>query len=120
MALAPFSFILNSERMGFWIMQNSENKLISHLLFVDDIKISASSKKNLQNQLRLTQQFGKMVGFDFGFNKCALATIKPGKTIPEEALHLNSGRIEPLQNNLYKYLGTFQGAEADLQKPKTT
>ena len=120
MALAPLSFILNSERMGFRITQNSENKLISHLLFVHGIKIYALSRKNLQNQLRLTAQFGKMVGLDFGFNKCALATIKHGKTIPEEALHLGSGRIEPLQNNLYKLLGTFQGAEADCKKPKTT
>jgi len=117
MALAPLSMLLNSDNMGFKIPISDKIRSLSHLLFVDDIKIYASSNKNLKNLLHITENFGKAVGLEFGFNKCSVATSKRGNKAVEQPVCLKSGTINPLES-FYKYLGIWQDSEPNLEKTK--
>ena len=121
LALAPLSKLLNNEEMGFKVKVNNNITQLSHLLFVDDIKIYASSKKNLKNLLHLTEQYGQTVGLDFGYQKCALATTKHGNKASEDAITLSTGTIDPLQQEqLYKYLGIFQDTNTNCKSTKAS
>lgn len=50
----------------------------SHLLYVDDLKLYAESKQQLEVLLTVTQQFSDDIKMNFGLDKCATIEIKKG------------------------------------------
>jgi len=117
LCLFPLTTLINKEEIGFKFHINNETFQLSHLLFVDDLKIYASSQKDLKNLIHLTEQFGDMVGLEFGFSKCAVAAQKRGKQVPCESIPLKNGIIEELKD-AYKYLGTYQDIESNTSVTK--
>jgi len=52
---------------------------LTHLLYMDDIKLFAQNDTGLQKMVDLVRRFSDDIGMTFGINKCAKLTVKRGK-----------------------------------------
>ena len=82
-------------------------ELISHLLFMDDLKLYAGNEKGLDALIRKVHAFSRDIGMEFGLEKCAKSVIKKGKKVPGQNLEIEDGKfVEDLEHDkTYKYLG---------------
>ena len=89
-----------------------QNKVISHLFYMDDLKLFAKNEKELNDQLNIVKAFSDAIKMQFNAEKCAKLTIKRGKHSSSENLSLDSEtKIKELeQNATYKYLGISENA----------
>ena len=98
LALAPLSRMLHRAKTGFKI----KKALISHLKYMDDLKIYAKNREEMKRCIELVEVFSKDIKMDFGVDKCAVIHIKNGT--PSNVPFLSD--IPTLQPyNLYKFLG---------------
>ena len=109
LALNPLSLILNNSEKGYKIALNNVQHTISHLMYMDDIKLYASSLSNLNKLADMTQMFSTDIQMKFGIDKCKLQSIRRGH-MEKNNYQLNSGEyIDPIDDiNGYKYLGYQQ------------
>ena len=52
---------------------------ISHLLYMDDLKLYSETEQNLEKLLLSTHAFSRDIGMQFGLDKCLKITLKAGK-----------------------------------------
>ena len=82
-------------------------KSITHLFYMDDLKLFAKDDPKLEGLLQTVKQFSGDIGMKFGLEKCAKATFFKGSLEKSTSIKLeNSTKIKELeQEELYKYLG---------------
>ena len=98
----------HSNRLGYYIGKgHSLEQLICHLLFMNDLKLSASNDNQLYSLLETVRYFSTDIGMKFGLDKCRKSTILKGKCSKTESIQLTSDEnIKELNNvELYRYLG---------------
>ena len=80
---------------------------MTHLFFVDDLKLYATTANQIKVLLDLVTQFSNDIGMVFGESKCAYEIIERGKLkSSEETLVMNGLSIRPLkEGECYRYLG---------------
>src|SRR5699024_3774954 len=67
LAINPLSTILRNSQYGFQIkIRNKTETTVSHLLYMDDIKLYASTKNQLTLLIQLTENFSTDIGMSFG------------------------------------------------------
>ena len=71
---------------------------MTHFLFMDDLKLNASSGTKLQSVLDITLQFSNDIGMEFGLDKCWKVHFVRG----EVAMSLGH------KDEAHKYLGVLQ------------
>jgi hypothetical protein len=49
---------------------------ISHLLYMDDLKLIVKSEEELQKQIQTVKTFNDIIHMDFGLDKCDKITLK--------------------------------------------
>ena len=106
-ALFPLSNLLNSNNCGYKIYDET----ISHLFFMDDLKLYTKNDDHLETQLNVVKMFSDDICMSFGLDKCAKASFKRGKLkySPPVKLDLKS-EIKSLESDqCYKYLGVLEG-----------
>lgn len=111
LCLNPLSNILKSTTYGFKIKhQNTTQHTINHLLYMDDIKIFAPNKTQMQALLKITEEFTKDTGMEFGITKCKMLHIERGRFYAQETPEtLNNEVIKNMEpEETYKYLGFEQ------------
>ena len=83
---------------------------VNHLLYMDDLKLYAKDKKELDTLIQTVRVFSKDIGMDFGIEKCAMIQMKRGKFVISEGIELPNGKeIRSLDDQEgYKYLGILQ------------
>ena len=124
LALNPLSKMLNESGLGFKLLDGNKNThTISHLFYMDDLKLFAKNTDELSRLLEITAQFSKDIQMNFGADKCAILNVEKGKTkaIPSASLkvHANSCEIEALNpHNSYKYLGFHQNLTINNRQSK--
>ena len=93
---------------------------VTHLLFMDDLKVYARDERAMKKALSLVDRVSKAVGMELGLRKCAVANILRGKLQEGGALALSDDRTVPTANNddPYSYLGIEQVIEPDLKTVK--
>ena len=74
-SLIPLSLELNSSCYGYKI----RTEQITHLLFMDDLKLYAKDDSELEGLVRIVKEFIYDIGMAFELSKCAKATFKRGK-----------------------------------------
>jgi len=89
LSLLPLSWLLKRSNLGYRMSQI----IISHLLFMDDLKLYASNDKQLQQMLSIVKTFSDDIRMQFGIDKCNKVTIIKGKVRPSENITLNNGEI---------------------------
>ena len=88
------------------VIDSTKKTTISHLLFIDDLKLYAANGQQLNNQIKLVKTFSDDIRMSFGIEKCNKVTIKRGKITKSENIVLDNGEIlKTLDlNKMYKYL----------------
>ena len=61
---------------GFQV-HGTERK-ISHLLYMDDLKLLGRNENDLKNEMKIVQTISKAVNLNFGLEKCARMCLKRG------------------------------------------
>ena len=65
---------------------------VNHLLYMDDLKLYAKDKKELDALIQTVRVFSKDIGMDFGIEKCAMIQMKRGKFVMSEGIELPNGK----------------------------
>jgi hypothetical protein len=93
---------------------------ISHLLYMDDLKLIAKSEEEIRKQVQTVKTFSDDIHMDFGLEKFAKITFKKGKLIHLQNLVIDINREiqEPEHGKKYKYLGTEESEGIQHQQMK--
>jgi len=102
--LIPFTEQLNMLNTGY--VEHITKTKISHLLYMDDLKLIAKSEEELQKQIQTVKTFSDDIHLEFGLGKCAKISFKRSKLVHLQNLVINFNReIQELeQGKTYKYL----------------
>ena len=69
--LLPLSWLLKRTKIGYNISgRNTPAVKISHLLFMDDLKLYANNDSNLKILLEVVREYSEDVRMGFGLDKC--------------------------------------------------
>jgi len=108
MCLFPLSSLLRDLQKGFTI----DGTVISHLLYLDDLKLYSKSEEDMVTLVNTVRIFSDDIRMNFGFSKCANLAVKRGKVIECADINLPGGTIGALSFSAsYKYLGVLESAE---------
>ena len=112
LSIAPISHALR-ESSGFSVPYLGSP--VTHLFFMDDLKVYARNSDILGDTLRVVDRVSRAVGMELGLRKCAVAHVKRGKYVGGENYLLPEERkIERVaQGGTYWYLGIEQLFRAD-------
>ena len=107
LSIAPISHALR-ETMGAIVPYLDHP--VTHLFFMDNLKVYAESSDALGDTLRVVDRVSRAVGMELGLRKCAVAHIKRGKYVHgEDYLLPEERRIERVaRGGTYRYLGIEQ------------
>ena len=75
-ALIPLTIILRKTGFGYQTSKNAAK--ISHLFYMDDLKMYGKSAPELESLLNTVRIFSNDFSMEFGLDKCATLTIKRG------------------------------------------
>jgi hypothetical protein len=116
LAINPLSTLLKTTKAGYKIKKDQQTK-INHLLFMDDVKLYAESKPQLQSLLKTVKIFSDDIKMKFGIDKCATININRGITNYSGDTYLSIEELAP--DTVYKYLGMPQNStfnQTDIRK----
>ena len=68
-------------RMNTGYEQHTTKTKISHLLYMDDLKLIVKSEEELQTQIQTVKTFSDDIHMEFGLEKCAKIAFKRGKLV---------------------------------------
>lgn len=113
-AINPLSTLLNSTHYGFKIKEkiNVTNYILSHNLYMDDLKIYAGNESHLKQMINITQKFSEDIRMKFGLDKCRTIHIIKGKMTNRDENTIISIESMKLEEK-YKYLGIEQASTID-------
>ena len=105
LALVPLTSELATSGYGYKISNTSAP--ISHLFYMDDLKLYSKNDQEQLGELKIVKQFSDDTGMEFGLEKCAKASFKKGKLALTGNIIIDEyTTIEELnQEGIYKYLG---------------
>ena len=106
-AMIPLTSLLRREKMGYKF--GKDGRKINHLLFMDDLKLYVSCRKELENLCAVVDKFSKDIRMEFGLKKCATVVMKDGVRERCDELVLPDGRaMQEVEEEGYKYLGVLE------------
>jgi hypothetical protein len=73
---------LNRSNCGYQI-HGTERK-ISHLLYMDDLKLIGRSEEELTNEIQIVRTLSTDIKMKFGWEKCARVCLKSGKVYRQQ------------------------------------
>ena len=91
LVMAPLSMILNRETKR--CMFGNAGKLVNPLLFMDDLKLHASSQRELHSFVRTVESFSIDIGMEFGLDKFKALVVRNGKHVRSDGDELPSGEV---------------------------
>ena len=105
LSVNPLSFLLKKQEA--YKAGSRKDQTISHLFFVDDLKLYAKSIKKARIMLETVTMFSKDIGMTFGESKSAYQYIERGKHNAQDApLIVNNLKIKQIEEqDQYKHLG---------------
>jgi len=62
-----------------FVLESFKLYVVTHLLYMDDIKLFAQNDAGLQKMEDLVRKFSDDIRMSFGISKCAKITVKQGK-----------------------------------------
>ncbi|XP_022829294.1 uncharacterized protein LOC111358406 [Spodoptera litura] len=108
-----------NNRIGFKIKYESQHTTLTHLMYMDDIKLFASNRNEIHTLADITQTFSNDICMEFGIDKCKIQSIVKGIAEPIEYELDNQELIEAVDpSEGYKYLGYYQSTEIHLKDTK--
>ncbi|CAK1582520.1 unnamed protein product [Parnassius mnemosyne] len=110
LALNPLSHLLHQCEAGYRLKHNTtEDITISHLIYMDDIKLYSKTEKEMKKLIDTITEFSKDINMQFGLDKCKTLHIIRGKIKPGDYTINTTDTITAMEpKDLYKYLGYKQ------------
>lgn len=110
LGLNPLSRLLNESTRGFKLRSEGLNHPISHLLYMDDLKLYAGSPSELKHQLAITKTFSDDIHMEFGINKCKSIHLTRGVLTRHDGFPIDNDEVidDLSREDSYKYLGFLQ------------
>lgn len=122
LAINPLSKLLNQSGLGFQMMEKRKPVYtISHLMYMDDLKLYASNEEELTSLLNITAMFSDDIQMHFSLEKCATLNVIKGRidNEPKALTLLDKEEIQTLGSHCtYKYLGFRQTLTIDQKSTK--
>ena len=89
-------------------------------MYMDDIKLFAKNKKELENIIHAVRKYSQDIGMEFGIEKCAMLVLNSGKRHQTYGMELpNQDKIRTLgEKETYKYLGILEADAIKQMKMK--
>ena len=108
MSMIPLTILLRRTRLGYQTSKKSVK--ISHLLYMDDLKLYAKTSAELESLLNTVRIFSNDISMEFGLEKCATLTMNRGKLSQTDGIELPQvGTMKGLGlEDSYKYLGILE------------
>jgi hypothetical protein len=117
LAMNPVSQLVKDTGLGYKLKSGQR---VSHLLYMDDLKLYASSERALDNLVQTVRIFSDDIGMTFGLDKCAKVVLHRGKLAESKDLQLPSGTIRDLaEGAAYKYLGIEEHSQLEHSRMKS-
>ena len=76
-AIIPLKPLLRKCTAGYKLSKSQEK--INHLMDMDDIKLFAKNKKELETLIHAVRIYSQDIGIELGIEKCAILVMKNGK-----------------------------------------
>ena len=93
--MMPLNHILRKSTAGYKL--NKSQKMINHLMYMDDIKLFVKNEKQLEMQIHAVGIYSQDIGMDFGTEKSAVLIMASGKRHLTDGMELpNQGKIRTL------------------------
>ncbi|XP_050679442.1 uncharacterized protein LOC126975555 [Leptidea sinapis] len=70
LALNPLSHLLRDCRAGYRLKHDIQETIVSHLIYMDDIKLYGKTEMEMKKLIDTTAQFSKDINMEFGLDKC--------------------------------------------------
>ena len=96
----PLSAIIDMTGYGYRLRNGA---VVSHLLYMDDIKLYAKSERDIDSLIHTTRLYSNDIGMSFGLEKCSRMVTKRGKVVRTEGIELPEGNIADIEDS-YKYV----------------
>ena len=118
LSILPLSHALRENGEGF--KEYGLEIPITHLLFMDDLKVYAKGKADLSKVVRLVDRTSEEMGMTMGLRKCAVAHMRNGKSQTGLDLMLPGDRQAWTVKipGSYRYLGVMQLFDPKLRTVK--
>ena len=91
MALIPLTLVLKKVKAGYDLA--GRRGVVSHLLFMDDLKLYGKSEKQVDTLLNTVRACSQDIGVQFGINKCAVLVLKRGKVVRCEGIEMHNNQV---------------------------
>ena len=104
LALIPLSLILRKAKTAYEFSESKEK--ISHLLFMDDLKLYSRGEKGLDSLVQTTRVFSEDIEMEFAIEKCTMLVIEKGKIVTSVGIESSDRKVIKSFNEgeSYKYL----------------
>lgn len=121
LALNPLSNLLNNTDKGFRIKFDNTEHTLSHLLYMDDIKLYGSNLTEIHALADITQKFSNDIHMEFGIDKCKIQSVHRGNVENNTYTLDNGEEIVAVDDEIgYKYLGYYQTQQIHQKDTKAT
>ncbi|CAG4944763.1 unnamed protein product [Parnassius apollo] len=113
LSLNPLSTLLEGSGRGFQLRKGGTK--VTHLFYMDDLKLFASSRSHLMELLNITCEFSNSIGMELGTDKCAVLHVERGRVANSEGIDLSMPvNLKTLSEaETYRYLGMSQNIGID-------
>ena len=124
LCLNPLSYLLRKQEGYKMGLPGKRDMNITHLMFVDDLKLYGNNMDNIKSLLKTVIEFSKNIGMSFGEEKCSYIFVEGGKRKSlGQNIKMNDTNIGELEEEqTYKYLGLDETTifASSLNKDKLT
>eukprot|EP00957_Ditylum_brightwellii_P042946 3251860-Ditylum_brightwellii.AAC.1 len=90
---------------------------ISHLLYIDDLKLYARKKKKLERMLKIVEDFSTKIKMMFGLDECTILIIKKGNYHPTNILP-PIPKLDDIEDKWCRCLGIMKGIDFHIKDTK--
>ena len=107
-AMMPLNQILRKCTAGYKFSKSQ--KKISHLMYMDDIKLFGKNEKELETLIHAVRIYSQDIGNEFGIEKCAMQVMTSGIRHLTDRIELpNQDKSRMLgKKETYKHLGILE------------
>ena len=99
-SLLPLSVVLRQSQGYMCGPPNRRTHKVTHLFYLDDLKLYASGEVQLQRSLNISHIYSRDIGMEFGLDKCAVVHLHRGRST-----EINNNDIELVNNTIIHHLG---------------
>ena len=107
LTMIPLTLMLRKINIFYEVKKKGER--INHLLFMDDLKLFAENKDQIDSLVNTVRIFSEDIKMEFGLSKCGVLIMKRGKIVENDGLYMPDGAMmKNIEESGYKYLGVLE------------